>query len=52
MSGLVCEWIGTAMAVAPDLGRRATGSGFPVLAVSSLFWLTAPRTAPSPERAA
>ena len=49
MSGSVPEWIGTALTIVAalmvslDLGRRVTGYGFLVFAVSSLFWLTVAR---------
>ena len=49
MSGSVPEWIGTgltiiaALMVSLDLGRRITGYGFLLFAISSLFWLTVAR---------
>jgi len=49
MSGSFPEWIAAtltiiaALMVSLDLGRRVTGWGFAVFAVSSLFWLTVAR---------
>ncbi|MBC7433933.1 MAG: hypothetical protein H7345_17900 [Rubritepida sp.] len=56
MSGSVPEWIGTgltiiaALMVSLDLGRRITGYGFLLFAVSSLFWLTVARQDGQPGR--
>lgn len=49
MSGSVAEWSATgltiiaALMVSLDLGRRLTGYGFLVFAVSSVLWLTVAR---------
>lgn len=45
VSGTIPEWIGTVLTIIAatmvsfDLGRRITGFGFAVFALSSVFWL-------------